>query len=126
MTQYTAWLFFIVMLGVVIGMVGVWRIGANYVNDYSARYGAVTTDSANEVRSQQAGLFEGLTGGDITGDDNHNTVYEPALGSRTSLSGIYNDTDLAEDSYAGAQSRVRLERFYPGKEICDSYGNCRE
>jgi hypothetical protein len=78
------------------------------------------------VRAQQASLFESITGGDITGDDTQNTLYQPAVGSRTSLNAIYTESDLSGGIYIGAQSRVRLERFYPGKEICDNNGNCRE
>jgi hypothetical protein len=118
MLWYQSYLFVVLLLGLVFGMVGFWRLGASFANDLATRNGAITTSTPDDIRAWQVTLFEGFTGGDIASYDASSVEYSELVTNRMVFSRLSTHSDWAGGLYVGAQSQVRDERFFPGREKC--------
>jgi hypothetical protein len=118
------------MMGMIFAFVGFYRIGANYGSNYGVRVGALYDGTAVGEQRQETylGQFTGAT---------HDCIncYVQLDGERMAEGSFVNQSDfpvlfnidgIDNNFDINAQSRVRLERFYPGPAKCDAAGNCYE
>ena len=115
---YQALMFMVLMLGISFGMLGFLRIGASYANDIATRTGAVVTNTPDELRAFQVRLFESFTGGSMPSYDASSVVFEDYASSRMVFARLTTTTDFVNGMSISAQSQVREERFFPGREKC--------
>jgi hypothetical protein len=127
---YSAHMWFVLMMGLIFAFVGFYRIGANYANDYGVRIGATYSGDAKGEERQEffLGQFTNTTH-DCFDCYSALPTERQAQGGFTNQSGLpalFNIQGVPDNFDINAQSRVRLERFYPGPAKCDSGGDCFE
>ena len=127
---YSVHMWFVLMMGLIFAFVGFYRIGANYANDYGVRIGATYTGDAKGEERQEffLGQFTNTTH-DCLDCYSALPTERQAQGGFTNQSGIpalFNIQGVPDNFDINAQSRVRLERFYPGPAKCDAVGDCFE
>jgi hypothetical protein len=127
---YTYFLWFLLIFGLVFAFAGFYRIGANYANDYGVRVGALYLGDSKGEQRQEA-YFGQFTNSTHDCPDCYDAVpvQRQAQGGFTTQSGFLDELSLNGVPVTfdiNAQSRVRLERFYPGPAKCDAVGDCFE
>jgi hypothetical protein len=127
---YNLLLWFLLIFGLVFAFAGFYRIGANYANDYGVRIGAVYTGDlkGEEKQEELLGQFSRATH-DCPDCYSELPTERQAQGGFTTQSGFLEDFNVQGTAVTfniNAQSRVRLERFYPGPAKCDAAGDCFE
>ena len=122
---YIPFLLGLLLFGLVIALVGFWRVGASYATQRSAQVGAVSPGQGNAVL---ADAWSGWTNGNAPTDgfavDAQNRTVRAAIDTNKSFEvpelGLWGFSISA-----GGNMRVRSERFYPGQPVCDG-GTCDE
>ena len=110
----------LLLFGLVMAMVGFWRVGASYATQRGAQAGAVAPSNGSTV---QTSSWQGWTN---TNGAPGNYVVDPQIRSshasmNTQVTFEYMGLGPWQFSI-GAQSRSRSERFYPGSPMCTSSG----
>ena len=110
----------LLLFGLVMAMVGFWRIGASYSTQLGAQAGAVAPANGS---STQTSKWQGWTNS-TTSPGNY--VVDPQIRSshasmNTSI--IFEYMGLGPWEFSiNAQTRSRSERFYPGAPVCTFSG----
>ena len=124
MLTYTPFLISVLLLGVIFGLIGFWRVGASYATERGAHAVAVNPGLGGSAAST---LFLNWT----------NASSAPASGFSPDVAGRFStiDTNTSKTFQYGlfgawtfgidAQTQTRNERFYPGAPKCSGNG-CRE
>lgn len=110
----------LLLFGLVMAMVGFWRVGASYATQRGAQAGAVAPGNGSSV---QTSSWQGWTN---TKDTPGNYVVDPQIRSshasmNTQVTFEYMGLGPWEFSI-NAQTRSRSERFYPGSPVCTVSG----
>jgi hypothetical protein len=113
----------LLVLGLMVAMVGFWRVGASYSAQRSAQAEAVAPDAGEGVMSQLlSGWLGGNTAqGEVEIDIANRSVRVAVDDARTVDAKLLG----AWQAEVPANSRIRAERFYPGEPVCDADG-CEE
>jgi hypothetical protein len=111
----------LLLLGLVIALVGFWRVGASYSAQRSVQVGSVSPESGDDVLSAmwRAWTNSSLPSGGFVVDEENRTV-------RANISTEFN-VDLSGQGFmpmgftisGGSNTQTRFERFYPGEPECD-------
>ena len=112
----------LLMIGLIFGMVGFWRVGASYSVQYGAQVGSVAPAEGADVLNA---LWRGwMNNGQITGEfavnDAERSVRASAEAEKAfeyQRFGLWNF-----EISAGGDLHIRSERFYPGAPMCDEEG----
>lgn len=125
-TLYLPYLFIMVVFGLTVAMVGVWRVGTVAANERGAYVASVTLDTSTGS-GVTLGLFPDLTSSaSASGVD-----ADVASGSRTVVMSTQADENVDLPFFGSmqrsviAQSQKRFERFYAGPADCAG-GVCEE
>jgi hypothetical protein len=110
----------LLVLGLMVAMVGFWRVGASYSAQRSAQTEAVTPSAGDGVMTQ---LLRNWIGGDpgqgdVNVDAANRTVWATVDDARTVDAKLLG----AWQAEIPANTRIRSERFYPGQPVCDADG----
>jgi hypothetical protein len=122
---YMPFLVGLVLFGLVLALVGFWRVGASYSTQRSMQIGAVSPESGQDALSA---LWRNWTNssrpaGEFVVDEDSRTV-----GASISTSTRFNFYTLGAYSFSvssGSQTHTRFERFYPGQPECEE-ASCNE
>ncbi len=124
MITYTPFLVAILMLGIIFGMVGFWRVGASYATQKGAQTGAVAPGTGSNAAST---LFLDWTNASSAPA----STFAVNVGDRFSTANTATSKTFQYGLFGSwifniqAQTQTRNERFYPGAPICDGDG-CNE
>jgi hypothetical protein len=125
-TLYLPYLFLLVVFGLTLSMVGVWRVGTVAANERGAYVASVTMDTSTGSGTT-LGLFP-----DLTSSANASGVnVDDATSSRTVVMSTQADENVDLPFFGSmqrsviAQSQKRFERFYAGPAECAG-GVCEE
>lgn len=127
---YTTYIWFVLMMGLIFAFVGFYRIGANYANDYGVRIGALYRDDVVGETKQEQFLGQ-FTGNSVDCPDCYDTVSTERMAqggftAQSSIPAMFHIQGVSANFDIKAQSRVRLERFFPGPAKCNVSGDCFE
>ncbi|GEM_PF-5526295 len=118
--MYMPILIALLLFGLVMAMVGFWRIGASYATQRGAQVGAVAPDNGSAAQSS---AWQGWTNS-TTAPGNY--VVDPQIrSSHASMNTfvIFEYMGLGPWQFSiSAQTRSRAERFYPGAPVCTISG----
>jgi hypothetical protein len=126
-TAYMPFLFFMVVFGIFLAMLGFWRqmtVAANEKGAYTASTSLNVTAGQNETRT----LFGLLTSTNGAGG----AVQRSSQSSRTVQTGIQGQTTIEMPVFGRSASTVlassqkRWEQFYAGPKDCTSATDCEE
>lgn len=110
----------LVLIGLMVTMVGFWRVGSSYATQRSAQVGSVSPEQGDALLR---GIWEGWTGGNMPagGFAVNGRSVSSSIGAQSSFNmNLMGSYDFSVG--AGGQLRVRSERFYPGQPVCDDEG----
>lgn len=125
-TLYLPYLFLLVVFGLTLSMIGVWRVGTVAANERGAYVASVTLDTTTGLGTT-LGLFPDMTSSASTSG----VTVEDASGSRTVVISSQADENVDLPFFGTmqrsviAQSQKRFERFYAGPADCAG-GVCEE
>ena len=112
--EYTTFIWIILLGGLIFAMLGFWRVGASYSNDYGVGVGTLYTDrtKGSDKQNREFSLF---TGNALSGS----STFAPAYNQRMWTGGINNATNELVFGYQiNSQTKTRSERFFPGQYVC--------
>jgi len=115
----------IVLLGVILAMVGFWRVGASYAAQTAAQIGAVAPSEGNAAL---ADVWVAWTQANAPTNGFQVDVEGRTVRARISTSASFNSNMFGPLTFAitaGTNTSTRSERFYPGQPVCDVNG-CHE
>jgi hypothetical protein len=110
----------LLLFGLVMAMVGFWRIGASYSTQRGAQWGAVNPSNGASVQNSS---FQGWT--NTTAEGGKFTVIPSQRSSEAQLNTyvIFDYMGFGPWRFSvDAQTHSRSERFYPGGPICTVNG----
>lgn len=117
---YMPMLIALLLFGLVMAMVGFWRIGASYATQRGAQWGAVNPSNGAAVQNSS---FQGWT--NTTAEGGKFTIDATQRSSEAQLNTyvIFEYMGLGPWRFSiDARTRSRSERFYPGGPICTVNG----
>ena len=123
--EYIPFLTGLMFFGLMIALVGFYRVGASYATQFAAQVGSVAPDDGNAA---MAAMWTAWTGANAPADGFSTNDQTRSVSSNLSTSKSFNVGVLGAYSFdisSGTDLRVRAERFYPGQPVCVP-GNCNE
>ena len=115
----------LLLFGLMVALVGFYRVGASYASQGAAQLAAVAPDQANAALANAwSGWSQGNAPTDgVTVDSQARTVSANIDTSKTINTGILGTYQFSIS--AGSGIAVRSERFYPGQPVCTG-SSCNE
>lgn len=115
----------LLLFGLMVALVGYYRVGASYSSQGAAQLAAVAPDQANAAL---ANAWSGWTNGNapadgVTVDSQARTVSANIDTSKSYNIGVLGNYEFSIS--AGSGVAVRSERFYPGQPVCTG-SRCNE
>lgn len=121
---YMPFLLLLMLFGLMLALVGFWRVGSSFSTQLSAQTASVSPDQGN---SALANLWRAWTGTDLPGsssvtvDSQSNTV-NSSINSATSFNlSTFGSWQFSVSS--GTCTQIRVEQFYPGQPTTEQ-GTC--
>jgi hypothetical protein len=116
---YMPLLMMLVLFGLMLALVGFWRVGSSFSTQLSAQAGSVAPDEGNSILTN---LWMAWTGTEtptheFSVDSQTRSVNASIDTSRSFSLGNFGDWQFSISS--GSGMRVRSERFYPGQPVCE-------
>lgn len=116
--EYIPFLIGLLFFGLMISLVGFYRVGASYATQFSAQVGSVSPEYGNDAL---AAIWTAWTGANapsdgFTQDADTRTVNSSLSTTKSFNIGVLGAYDF--DISAGSGLNVRNERFYPGQPVC--------
>jgi hypothetical protein len=122
---YMPLLMMLVLFGLMLALVGFWRVGSSFSTQLSAQAGSVAPDEGDNILSNLWTAWTGTTtpNHEFNVDSQTRSVSASINTSRGFSLGNFGDWEFSLSS--GSGMRVRSERFYPGQPECDGE-SCNE
>ncbi len=118
--EYIPFLAGLLLFGLVVALVGFYRVGASYSTQFAAQAGSLSADQGNPAL---AAIWSAWTNGNAPAegfvqDETTRSVSASIRSSKSINLGIFGTFDF--DISSGSGLSVREERFYPGQPACPS------
>ncbi|HEY3289355.1 MAG TPA: hypothetical protein VGK87_04430 [Anaerolineae bacterium] len=116
--EYIPFLIGLLFFGLMISLVGFYRVGASYATQFSSQVGSVLPDQGNDAL---AAIWIAWTGANapangFTQDTTARTVNTSMSTTKSFNLGVLGTYDF--DISSGSGLTIRNERFYPGQPVC--------
>jgi hypothetical protein len=114
-TLYMPFLVGLLLIGVALGLVGFWRVGASYSTQRGAQLGAVSPEEGDDM---VAALWRAWSNREVTGGGFEIDSSDRSVSASIDASQSFNFASFGSQEFdisAGGQMRIRSERFYPGQ-----------
>jgi hypothetical protein len=123
---YMPFLFFLMAFGLIIALLGFWRVSTTVANE-RAGYVASTTQNTGAAESQGESIWQQLTGASSTNTlETDAQQVDRAVTTSTSANRKSDIMFFGEvEQVVGSQSEKRWEQFYAGPASCADL-DCRE
>ncbi len=107
----------VLLFGVIVALVGFWRVGASYATQQSAQIGSVNSSGAAAPLS---GLWLAWSNNNYAPGQFNPDDADHSVSANINSAASYDNNILGEREFGvGAQSYSRIERFYPGQPGCE-------
>ncbi len=115
---FMPFLLMLMLFGLMLALVGFWRVGSSFSTQLSAQVGSVAPDQANSALSA---LWSAWTGKELPSGSEFTTTGRNISTSINADAG-FNLNEFGGWQFSvssGSSMQVRSEKFYPGQPECD-------
>jgi hypothetical protein len=115
---FVPFLLLVMLFGLMVALIGFWRVGASFSTQLSAQAGSVSPDQGNSIL---AGLWTAWTGGNAPTNGFSTDSSTRSVSSSINTTKSFDLSELGMYQFSissGANMQIRSERFYPGQPVC--------
>jgi hypothetical protein len=108
------------LFGLMLALVGFWRVSSSFSTQLSAQVGSVAPDQANDVLSSLWTAWTGKalpSGAGFVEDDETRSISTSIDADAGFNLGEFGGWQFSVSS--GSSMKVRSEKFYPGQPVCE-------